>query len=200
MKPLWLLVPALVIAAPAFADKKDEVKFSPGQASSYPSKQTNEQVTIAVKAYDTEELAHTAFGKVNPYQYNILPVLVIVQNDTDETLRLDRLKGEYENYDGKRIDSTPAADVPYAVESPNRPSNPVPTPIPIHKKHKNPLGGGEVETRAFAARMLPPHESAYGFFYFQGHHRPGDAIYISGIKQASSGKELFYFEIPFKDQ
>ncbi len=117
------------------------MKFSPGQASSYPSKQTNEKVTIAVKAYDTEDLAHTAFGKVNPYQYNILPVLVIVQNDTDETLRLDRLKVEYESYDGKLIDSTPAADVPYAVESPNRPSNPVPTPIPIHKKHKNPLAG-----------------------------------------------------------
>jgi len=189
-----------MIAAPVFADKKDAPKFAPGQASSYASKQTNEDVTIAVRTYETEELARTAFGNVNPYVYDILPVLVIVQNDTNESLRLDRLRVTYESFDGKRIDATPAADVPYAVEAPRRPNNPVPNPIPIKRKHKNPLAGGEVETRAFAAHMLPPRETAYGFFYFQTHRRPGDSVYLTGIKLASSGKDLFYFEIPLKDQ
>src|SRR5258708_5832307 len=199
MKPFLLLLPALIIAVPVFADKKDAAKFAPGQASSYASKQTNEDVTIAVRTYDTDELARTAFGNVNPYQYDILPVLVIVQNDTNESLRLDRLQVVYESFDGKRIDATPAADVPYAVESPKRPNNPVPSPIPIKRKHKNPLSGGEIETRAFAARMLPPREVAYGFFYFQAHRRPGDSVYVTGIKLANSGKALFYFEIPLKE-
>jgi len=201
MKALPLLLPALIIAAPAFADKKDEVKFSPAAASSYASKQTNENVTIAVKPYDTEELAHTAFGKVNPYQYGILPVLVIVQNDTNETLRLDRLHVKFADMNGQDIEATPAADVPYTVEGPRRPGAPVPLPIPpeLRKRHKNPLSGGEIETRAFAARMLPPHESAAGFFYFQARYRPGASVYISGLKQASSGKELFYFDIPIKE-
>ena len=200
MNRLWLLTPALIAAAPVFADKNDAPKFAPGQASSYASKQTNDQVTVAVRTYETDELAHAAFGKVNPYLYDILPVLVIVQNDTNESLRLDRLKVVYESFDGKRIDATPAADVPFAVESPQRPNNPVPSPIPIKRKHKNPLAGGEIETRAFAARMLPPREVAYGFFYFQAHRRPGDSVYLTGIKLASSGKDLFYFEIPLKDQ
>ena len=200
MKPLWLVLPLLIATVPLFADKNTAPKFAPGSASSYASKQTNDGVTIAVRTYDTEELAHSAFGDVNPYQYGILPVLVIVQNDTNETLRLDRLQASYEGLDDKRIDATPAADVPYAVESPKRPNAPVASPIPIKKKHKNPLGGGEVETRAFAARMLPPHETAYGFFYFQTHHRPGDSVYLTGIKFASSGKDVFYFEIPVKDE
>jgi hypothetical protein len=200
MKRLWLFAPALIVTAPLFADKNTAPKFAPGQASSYASKQTNENVTIAVRTYETEDLARTAFGNVNPYQYDILPVLIIVQNDTNESLRLDRLQVVYESFDGKRIDSTPAADVPYTVESPKRPSNPVPNPLPIKRKHKNPLGGGEIETRAFAARMLPPREVAYGFFYFQAHHRPGDSVYVTGMKLASSGKDLFYFEIPLKDQ
>jgi hypothetical protein len=200
MKRLWLLAPALIVAVPLIADKNTAPRFAPGQASSYPSKQTNENVTIAVRTYETEELARTAFGTVNPYQYDILPVLVIVQNDTNESLRLDRLKVSYESFDGTRIDATPASDVPYTVDSPKRPNNPVPSPIPIKRKHKNPLGGGEIETRAFAARMLPPREVAYGFFYFQAHHRPGDSVYVTGIKLASSGKDLFYFEIPLKGQ
>jgi hypothetical protein len=195
-----LFAPALIVTAPLFADKNTAPKFAPGQASSYASKQTNENVTIAVRTYETEDLARTAFGNVNPYQYDILPVLIIVQNDTNESLRLDRLQVTYESFDGKRIDATPAADVPYVVEAPRRPNNPVPNPLPIKRKHKNPLGGGEVETRAFAARMLPPRETAYGFFYFQAHRRAGDSVYLTGIKLASSGKDLFYFEIPLKDQ
>ena len=201
MKALLILLPVFMSAAPAFADKKDEVKFSPGPVASYATKQTNENVTIALKPYDNEDLAHVAFGKVNPNQYGILPILVIVQNDTNETLRLDGMHVKYTDYDGSEIEATPAADVPYAVDHPNRPSNPVPLPIPveIRKKHKSPLAGPEIQTRAFAARMLPPHESAYGFFYFQAHHRPGASVYINGLKQASSGKQLFYFDMPIKE-
>jgi len=202
MKPLRLLIPAVMLIAPAFADKKDEVKFSPEPVQSYPSKQTNENVTIAVKAYDTEDLAHTAFGKLHPYQYGILPVLVIVQNDTNETLALDRINIKYSDFNGQQIDATPAADVPFTVEGPRRPSaggdgNPIPPEL--RKKHKNPLGGPEIQTRAFAAKMLPAHDSAYGFFYFQAHYRPGDSIYINRIRRAGSGTELFYFDIPFKE-
>ena len=200
MKRLALFFTALIVAAPAFADRKDAPKFAPGHASSYASKQTNDEVTIAVRTYESEELARTAFGNVNPYQYDILPVLVIVQNDTNESLRLDRLQVVYQSFDGKRIDATPAADVPFTVESPKRPNNPVPNPIPIKKKHKNPLAGGEIETRAFAARMLPPRETAYGFFYFQAHRRPGDSVYVTGIRLAGSGKDVFYFEIPVKEE
>src|SRR5579884_338146 len=196
MKALLGVLPLLIAAVPAFAEKKDQPKFSPGPISSYASKQTNENVTIALKPYDSEELAHTAFGKLNPYQYGILPILVIVQNDTNETLRLEGMRVKYTDYDGSEIEATPAADVPYAADHPRKPGDPLPLPVPIRIKHKSPLAGPEIETRAFAAKMLPPHESAAGFFYFQAHHRPGASVYISGLKQASSGKELFYFDIP----
>lgn len=201
MRRLPLLLPALMLAALGFADKKDDAKFAPGAASSYATKQTNENVTIGLKPYDNEDLAHTAFGKLNPYQYGILPILVVIQNDTNESLRLDGMRVRYTDYDGQEIDATPAADVPYAVDHPKRPSNPVMLPIPpeLRKKHKSPLSGPEIQTRAFAARMLPPHESASGFFYFQAHHRPGASLYVNGITRASSGKELFYFDIPIKE-
>jgi hypothetical protein len=44
--------------------------------------------------------------------------------------------------------------------------------------------------------MLPPGESASGFVYFQTSHRPGSVLYITGIRDAASRRELFYFEIP----
>ena len=175
--------------------EKDAGKFSPGPASSYPAKQTNDHVTVAVVAYDTEELAHTAFGKLNPNQYGVLPVLVIIQNDTDQALKLEHLDEEYTGIDGHRVEATPADEV-QTLGGAGRPDVPVASPIPIHRKHKNPLAAWEIDGRSFAAKLLPAHESVNGFFYFQTTHRPGSKFYLTGAKVAATGQDIFYFEIP----
>ena len=180
------------------ADKKSDNKFSPAPASSYSNKQTNNNVTVAVTAYDTEELAHAAFGKLNPNDYGVLPVLVIIQNDTDQTLKLDPLAVDYTGIDGRHVEATPAADVQVLGGAP-RPKLPngVGTPIPLpRKKYKNPLNTVEIEGRAFSVKLLPPHDSANGFFYFQTEHRPGAKFFLSGIKEAATGKDILFFEIP----
>jgi hypothetical protein len=177
---------------------KDAAKFSPGPVSSYPAKQTNDHVTVAVAAYDTEELAHTAFGKLNPNQYGVLPVLVIIQNDTDQALKLDHLEVDYTGVDGSRVEATPAEEVK-TLGGVERPNVPVARPIPLGRKHKNPLNVWEIDGRAFAAKLLPPHESANGFFYFQTTHRPGSKFYLTGIKVAATGQDVFYFEFPMEN-
>ena len=179
-------------------NSKDASKFSPGPASSYPAKQTNDHVTVAVAAYDTEELAHTAFGKLNPNQYGVLPILVIIQNDTDQALKLEHLDAEYTTVDNRQVEATPATEV-QTLGGTDRPNVPVATPIPIHRKHKNPLDVWEIDGRSFAAKLLPPHEAVNGFFYFQTTHRPGSKFYLSGIKVAATGQEVLYFEFPLEN-
>jgi hypothetical protein len=185
-----------VMAGTLAADNnKDAAKFSPGPAASYPDKQTNDHVTVAVMAYDNEELARMAFGKLNPNQYGVLPILVIIQNDTDQALKLDHLDVEYTGVDGARVEATPADEV-RTLGGAERPDVPVGKPIPIRHKHKNPLDVWEIDGRSFAAKLLPPHESANGFFYFQTTHRPGSKFYLTGAKVAATGQDIFYFEIP----
>src|SRR5580692_5941065 len=194
LSSLILFMAAVTVAAQS---SKDAGKFSPGPASSYPAKQTNDHVTVAVVAYDTEELAHTAFGKLNPNQYGVLPVLVIIQNDTDQALKLEHLDAEYTMVDNRQLEATPATEI-QTLGGTDRPNVPVAAPIPIHRKHKNPLDVWEIDGRSFAAKLLPPHESANGFFYFQTAHRPGSKFYLTGIKVAATGQDLFYFEIPLE--
>src|SRR5580693_8921001 len=133
LSSLILFMAAVTVAAQS---SKDAAKFSPGPASSYPAKQTNDHVTVAVVAYDTEELAHTAFGKLNPNQYGVLPILVIIQNDTDQALKLEHLDVEYTGVDGRRVEATPAGEV-QTLGGTDRPDVPVARPIPIHRKHRN---------------------------------------------------------------
>src|SRR5258708_5771558 len=189
-----------LLANLAVADAADkELRFAPGPATSYAAKQTNNNVTVAAAAYTAEDQVRSAFGKLDPNKYGILPLLVVIQNDSKQALRLDGLKIEYITPGGTHIDATPAKDVPYVsgnIRQPRIENSPLPTGSPRVSRKKNPLAGGQIEVRAFSARMLPPGEQASGFFYFQTLNRLGSKVYLTGLREASSGTELFYFEIP----
>ena len=61
---------------------------------------------------------------------------------------------------------------------------------------KNPLDEWAIEGRALTAPMLPPGQSASGFFYFQTGMQHTATIYLSGLYEAGTGREIFYFELP----
>src|SRR3954469_4536161 len=189
---------ALVLSiAAAFAADKD-TPFKAAPAASYPHHQTNEGITVGVDPYASGEKIKVAFGKVDPYQYGVLPVLVVIQNDGQEAIRLDRLKVAYVGPGNQRVEATPSREVRYA-KGPQRPSvTPGPGGRVAIKSKKNPLDAWEIDGRAFAAQMLPAGQAASGFFYFQTELRPGATVYISGMREASTGKEIFYFETPLQ--
>jgi hypothetical protein len=187
----------LSIAAAFAADKETPFKAQP--AASYPAHQTVSQITIGVDPYVAIEKLKVAFGKLDPNDHGVLPVLVVIQNDTDKTIRLSNLKVEYLGPNRERIEATPAREVRY-LRPPQRP-NMIPGPgtkVKVIKTKKNPLDAWEIEGRAFAAQMLPPGNTASGFFYFQTPLQTHATLYLSGLSEAQSGKELLFFEIPFK--
>jgi hypothetical protein len=190
---------ALVLSiATAFAADK-EVPFRPAPIESFAHKQTNAQITVAADPYNSGDKVKAAFGKLDPYEWGVLPVLVVIQNDSSQSIRLDRLKVEYNGPGGNKVGATPAREVRFA-KGPDRP-NMIPGPtggIKIGKGKKNPLAAWEIEGRAFSAQMLPPGQSAFGFFYFQTPIQTGSTLYLSGMEEARSGKELFYFEVPLQ--
>src|SRR5262249_30504870 len=105
------------IAAAFAADK--ETPFKPAPAATYQFKQTNAQITIAADPYLSDEKQKQAFGKLRLTDYEISPILVVMQNDSDKSIRLDRMKVSVSGPDRKTIDATPARDVKY-VNGPSR--------------------------------------------------------------------------------
>jgi hypothetical protein len=199
MRPVAVIV--LLSIAAASADDKDKTHFSAGPASSYAGHQTLDKITIAAVPYVTEEQIKSAFGKVNPYQHGVLPVLLVLENATGKAIRLD-LRAELVDPGGRHIDATPANDVLYVDSNPQRPkmpgTSPYPNPFPSKQK-KGPLNTWEIEGRAFAPKLLPAGESAFGFFYFQSRLIPGSTLYLTGIKDAATGKDYLYFEVPVQE-
>jgi hypothetical protein len=192
----------LSIAAALLADKAipaDKPEFKVAPASSYPSRQTNAKVTVAARPYESDEEAKGPFGKHNPYKYGVLPVLVVIQNDSHQAIRAEQIKVTLIGADKSSVDAIPAGDVKYlqGAQQPNVATGPIPTGPRIGRK-KNPLDSWQIEGRAFTAKMIPAGESANGFFYFQTGFQRGSKLYVTGLSEAGSGKELFYFEIPLE--
>src|ERR1700678_1261540 len=161
-KRLALIMSIAGVAVCYQAGDKYPPAFHPPPALELPHHQTNGQVTIGADPYTAGERMKAAFGKVNPYQYGILPVLIAIQNGSGQSIKMDGMKAEYEGPHGDRIESTPAKDVRF-TQGGGRPSQPI-GPIPPHVK-KSPLDFWEIEGRAFVAEMIPPGNSAYGFLY-----------------------------------
>jgi len=181
--------------AAAFAADKEAAPFRPPAANALPHHQTNENITIGVEPYAYGDKVKAAFGKLIPYSYGVLPVLVVIENNSNQTIRLTRLKAEYVGPHGERVTATPARDVRYAGPL-HRPSV-MERKVPIPPK-KNPLNVWEIEGRALVAELLPPGNSASGFLYFQTDIDKGATIYLNGLSQAGTGRELFYFEVPLE--
>src|SRR6476661_7473324 len=97
--------------AAAFAADKETEKFTVRPVTEYKARQTNAKVTIAAQAFVSDEDARPAFGKNNPYKFGILPVLLVIQNDSDKAINVDSIKVEYVTADRGRIFATPAKEV-----------------------------------------------------------------------------------------
>lgn len=186
----WPLVLFVSIAA--------QGAFQVKPAAEYAHKQSSEKVTIAVEQFITDDQTKDAFGKLNPWRFGILPVLVVIQNDSPNAIRVDRIKFVYVLPDRTRVEATPASDIKYLLgaKQPKAVSGPL-GGIHVGKGSKNPLTEWEVEGRAFSAKMIPPGQSASGFVYFQAPTNSDAAsVYISGLMNATTNNELYYFEVP----
>jgi hypothetical protein len=194
---VWIVL--LSIAALA-GDDKDKDRFAPGAVSSYKGSMTTEKITMAAVPFISDEQVRAAFGKVNPNKYGVLPVLVVLENGTGRALKLN-LEADFVASDGKHMEATPASDVTFIGGSGKAPPIPGANPLPFPRKAKHgPLNIWEIEGHAFTAKLVPLGEKVYGFVYFQTDYRPGSKLFVSGISDASTGKEYLYFEVPMEKQ
>jgi len=193
MKTGKLLFLILSVAVAMSADKKEP--FRPGDIDKYANKQSNQGVTIAAQPYDNPDDLKIAFGKLNPYEHGVLPVLVLIRNDSKTALKMDGLQTMYMAPRGRKIESTPPKDV-MLLEGTRAKRGPTITGGIKIKVQKSKLNDPVIEERAFAAKMLPPGDTAYGFVYFQTGYSRGTSLYLSGLSEAGTGKALFFFEVP----
>ena len=67
---------------------------------------------------------------MDPNKYGVLPVLVIIQNDTDQALKLDHVDVEYTRSDNRQVEATPSDEIQTLGGPPKTPSMGNGSPLP----------------------------------------------------------------------
>jgi len=123
------VVLALFVSIAAGADK-EHARLEVGPASSYPYKQTSEGLVMAADVFETGEKVKDAFGKHNPYDYGVLPILVVIENTANKAIDLSHMRVQYVMQGHGKVDATPPGDLAY-IHGARRPGiTPAPLPIP----------------------------------------------------------------------
>jgi hypothetical protein len=170
-------------------------------AASYPAHDyhSKEKITVALDPYDTQEKAKIF---VVPYRdEDLLPVLLVITNDSDQPLELSEIKAQLVTADGDKLSPASEDDVYRRVSHPRTSGARVPLPFPTKKVKGtvNTKQWNEIATAQFKAKAVEPLSSQGGFLFFDISELKdplrGAHFYLTGVRD-SSGNEVMYFEVP----
>jgi hypothetical protein len=187
--------PALCVAAKEFSMPKTQPAFS------FPAHDhhAGENVTIAVDPYDTPAKENVFVVKYR--EHGLLPVLLIITNDSDEPIQLTGMKAELVTADRTKLIPDNEDDIVRRISHPNASGTHYPIPFPT-KKAKGGVNSkemNEIQSAQFKAKAVEPRSSQVGFLFFDVSDIPnpltGSRFYLTGVRN-SSGNDLMYFEVP----
>lgn len=174
----------------------------PAQAFAAHDDHTDEKVAVALDPYDLQDKAQ--IFSVNYQSMGLLPIRLLVTNDSDEPISLADMKATLVTVNKTKLTPLTADDIFRRLSRPQPNERKLPLPIPQGKKVK---GGvkqqvrDEVESAQFFARAVEPHTTRAGFLFYdvQGIDTPlaGAHFYLTGVRN-DKGNELMYFEIPLE--
>ncbi|MGI4855004.1 MAG: hypothetical protein ACRYF4_13280 [Janthinobacterium lividum] len=200
------LASALLVASTpgAFAAKK--VAPPALAASAYPARETHdkEHVTIAAEPFDTR--AKGEFFRNDYAGHSILPVRIVIQNDSDAPLDLNQARFQFIAADGTKLPAATPDELNRRlfrftdIKQKRIPGTPIVyRPTPVDKKIID-----DDKDFSFSQTVVPPHTAASGFLFYDIKDLDdpplrGAELYVKMIhaKDAAKDNELFAFSVPF---
>ncbi|HXZ11500.1 MAG TPA: hypothetical protein VEG64_03825 [Candidatus Sulfotelmatobacter sp.] len=203
---LWFPMPVLAQTAgtaPAPAKPKADAPASM-------PRDEHDGLSIAVDPYADPQRAKEKFGKANPVDIGVLPLEVIIRNDTDHPIRLNlatvQLEVRLKNGGRQDIGWLSAEEVASAIAHPSGSVNPSarrlpPVGIPLPTKDKKTEKLAEIlRPLTLDSDVVAPRGTIHGFLYFNLNRdmslAPAASLYVPDAAIVPSNKPLMFFEVP----
>ena len=211
---VWLALSPLVAAVflfvlPGFAKDAPQPPPKATHAKTYPALDAHDDDKVAIAADPFDMADKTAFMQV-PYKDNdILPIRVIISNDSDAPLNLSGMVLQVNTVNPRAklapadVDDLQRRLARQTRRGDEQSRNPLPFPLPGRKMKPavKKEWQEELESLRFKWLVVEPHSSVSGFFFFDvrdlEHPLAGGHLYVTGIRN-ESGRELLFFDIPLE--
>jgi hypothetical protein len=189
----------LWLAAPALANNHVVPPVQPATWFAAVDEHTDEKVAIAAEPYDT--LKKEAIFRVDYLSHGVIPIRVIVTNNSDRPISLLEARIIFITAAGDRIEVAQPADVERVISSRRHAGG---ESAPPNSKFVSKPGKRDIDedfdTFEYRALMVEPHSTRTGFVFYDisrlEHPLEGAKLSLETLRNAD-GAELFEFEIPF---
>ena len=203
MRAALALLLTVVCLAPVSLVAKDPPQIRPQPAATYAAKDSHDDVTVAAVPYDTGEKSKAVFGKYDPLKVSVLPLYLVISNNSKDVLRLDKWTVEFMAADRQRAEPIPAGRVSQMLRGRDLPRSLEPKRGPFPRLPDRGSSDADLVAKEFVLQMVPPGDTVGGFLFFDTDRRrnvvQGAKLYLLHVTWGSSGKELIYFEIKLDD-
>lgn len=175
-------------------------------ASVYATRDTHakEHVTVAAEPFDTR--AKGEFFRNDYAGHSVLPVRLVIQNDSDAPLDLNQARIQLIASDGTKLPAATPDELNRRLfrftdlKQRRIPGTPITyKPTPVDKKILD-----DDKDFSFSQTVVPPHSSANGFLFYDIKDLDdpplrGAELYVKMVHTKADGKdtELFAFSLPF---
>lgn len=195
---------AVALATCAAAAKKASPPVQ--AATKYPAKDTHEKEHVTIAAEPFETRAKGEFFRNDYAGHSILPVRIVIQNDSDAPLDLNQARMQFIAGDGTKLPAATPDELNRRlfrfndIKQKRIPGTPITyRPTPVDKKILE-----DDKDFSFSQTVIPPHTSASGFLFYDikdidDSPLRGAELYVKMIHAKDAGKdnELFGFSVPF---
>jgi hypothetical protein len=204
-----ILLLAAGLAAPLQFAGAQSPAAAPASATLLPH-DTHEGFTISADPYTNADRAKAKFGKDHPVGAGILPIDVLLTNNSEMVLRvrIESIRFEVSPSSGPRQELQPlSADevaeriaFPAGAANPSQSRVPLPLPIPHHSKKADKIAEN-LRPLALDADVIGPHATIHGFLFFNlaGEFNlvPGATLYVPDVRAIAGSHTLTFFEVVF---
>ncbi len=200
---LAITMGVLLVAPGAVAAKREAPPVQ--AASTYPARETHDKEHVTVAAEPFETRAKGEFFRNDYAGHSVLPVRLVIQNDSDATLDLNQARMQFIAADGTKLPAATPDELNRRlfrftdIKQKRVPGTPITyRPTPVDKKILD-----DDKDFSFSQVIIPPHSSANGFLFYDVREVDdpplrGAELYIKMIHSKADGKdaELFAFSVP----
>lgn len=205
LRPRLIVLTLAACAISAHAEKPRKPKPAlPAQQYSMHDTHATEQVTIAAEPGDTKETAPDT--RLDYFAHDMLPIRVIVTNDSDQAVTLDDARIDFIASDNTVVHAATDDDLQrrlFTLKGATGKKIPLPMPLPpitIHKNVDKKIIADDQDF-SFKTTTVPAHSTVAGYLFYdvEGLDRPAlekATLELRRVRFASTNKALDSFEIP----
>ena len=209
MPPAIAIVLTIVSVVSTGYSVAAEKKAPPAKpAAQYDAFDAHEKEQVTIAADPCDDPADCKFFRLPYVQHGLLPVRVIITNDSDRALSLDDARLQFISVNNDVIPAATPEDINrrlFNIKNTKSSSIPMPAPIPAIPIHHAPVDKKITQDDTdfgFQGTVVNAHSTLAGYLFYD--IKPladpalrGAQFYVKMIHSQDMKKELFAFSIPF---